>query len=141
MTVGKLTGIIFCILAAACAIFLMLLSGYTGGQMKLINKYCTAIERSDLDSYKKCYSAAEAETLTGSDLEAKRKSVSDMLRIEDNEELRIDAVFRSRKRLDSGAYLINADLIVYNDSEKKELNADFVLIRDSGKWVFSNEEQ
>lgn len=134
MTAGKLAGIIFCILAAVCAAFLMFLDGYFGGQMKTVNKFFTAVERSDMNSYKACFSKADAKDLTETDIEAAR-AIANVL--EDTEDFRADVAFKGREKLGSGRYSVTFDIVVYNDSEKETIKGvSRVLVRDGGKWVF-----
>lgn len=131
---GKLAGIIFCILAAVCTVVLMFVSGYFGGQMKTIDKFFTAAQRSDFNSYKACFSKSTAAKLTESDMEAARLIA---LVLDEPEEFRTDVSFAGRQKLGRGRYSVTFDITVYNDSESEKIeNVTRVLVRDSGKWVF-----
>lgn len=134
---AKLAGIIFCILAAVCTVILLFISGYLGGQMKTIDKLYTAVQRDDMDSYKACFSKADAESISEADLEAE-KAISAVLA--DPEDFKTDVSFLGREKLESGKYAVTFDIMVYNDSESEKIgNVTKVLIRDGGKWVFESE--
>ncbi len=136
MTAGKLAGIIFCILAAVCAVFLMLLNSYFGGQMKTVDKYYTAVERNDADSFKACFPEAKREDLTDADMEAARSAANVL---EDKEEFHTDVTFRGREKLGKEKYSVTFDVAVYNDSEKESIkDVSFVLVREKGKWVIDD---
>ena len=137
LTAGKLAGIIFCGLALVCTVILIFLNGYYSGQMKTINKFFTAVERNDFNSYKTCFSKADAETLTEADIEAARL-IAEVL--EDTEDFRADASFKGRKKLENGRYSVTFDIVVYNDSEKETLkDVSRILVRDGGKWVIETQ--
>ncbi len=137
LTAGKLAGIIFCGLALVCTVILISLNGYYSGQMKTINKFFTAVERNDFNSYKTCFSKADAETLTEADIEAARL-IAEVL--EDTEDFRADASFKGRKKLENGRYSVTFDIVVYNDSEKETLkDVSRILVRDGGKWVIETQ--
>ena len=139
MTAGKLAGMIFCGLALVCTVILIFISGYCSGQMKTVNKFFTAVERSDMNSYKACFSKADAEKLTEADIEAAR-AIANVL--EDTEDFRADVTFKGREKLGSGRYSVTFDIVVYNDSEKETLKGvSRVLVRDGGKWVLEINEQ
>lgn len=134
LSYGKLAGIIFCTAAAVCTVVLMFVSGYFGGQMKTIDKFFTAAQRSDFNSYKACFSKSVAAKLTEADLEAAR-SIAAVLK--DPEEFRTEVSFAGRKKLGGGRYSVTFDITVYNDSESEKIpNVTRVLVRDGGKWVF-----
>ena len=135
LTAGKLIGIIFCIAAAAvmCVLF-----GYNvclGGQMKLVDKYLTAIERDDFASYTACFeNGAQFDELAL----AAEKGIADVL--SDTEEFKLTADFVGREKLADGRYSVIFDLTVYNDTEHVTFeNASKVLVRDGGKWVIETE--
>ncbi len=139
MTAGKAAGIVFCILALVCTVFLILLNSYFGGQMKTINKFFTAVERNDFNSYKTCFSGSDAEDLTEADIEEDRR-IGEV--IEDTEDLRMDVSFKGREKLENGKYSVTFDIVVYNDSEKETLkNVSRVLARENGKWVIVDEDK
>ncbi len=133
LTPGKLAGIIFCIISAVCAVILMFAGGYFGGQMKVIDKYLTALERDDFKGYAACFPEDISHKLGEVDFEA-AKSVADVLA--DSKDFRITASFRSRKKLESGRYSVTFDLTVYNDSGHETIeNVTHVLTRQGGGWV------
>ena len=132
-TAGKLAGMIFCGLALICTVVLIFMSGYYSGQMRTINKFLTAVERNDFNSYKTCFSKADAEDLTEADIEAARH-IADVL--EDTEDFRADASFKGREDLGDGRYSVTFDVVVYNDSEKETLkDVSRVLVREGSKWI------
>lgn len=133
LTAGKLAGIIFCIIAAVCTVMLIFAGSYFGGQMKTIDKYLTALERDDFDGYAACYPKDISRELSEVDFEYAR-SIAEVL--EDTEDFRASADFKSRERLGSGRYAVTFDLTVYNDSEHETLeNATCVLARQGSGWV------
>lgn len=133
LTFGKLAGIIFCIIAAAAAVVLMFASGYYGGQMKLIDKCFTAIERDDYDSFKSCFSAEDKESITEEYFSASKGILSCF---EDNEDNKAAVCFVSRERTDRNAYTVTFDLTVYNDGEHTIFeNTSICLLREKGKWT------
>ncbi len=137
LTVGKLFGIIFCIIGTAAACVLLGYSFYLSGQMKLVDKHLKAIARQDLTSYVQCYPSDVADKISEEDIAAERK-VADVLA--DPEEFKAAAEFRGREKLDSGRYTVYFDLTVYNDDEHHTYeNVDLVVVRDSGKWVLEAE--
>ncbi len=137
LTAGKLIGIIFCISAAIAMCVLFGVNIYLGGQMKLIDKYLTALERDDFASYTACFSDNVAQKLDETDFTA-AKSIAENL--EDTEEFKAAASFNGREKLSSGRYSISFDLTVYNDEEHVKIeNVSKVLIRSGGKWVIEAE--
>ncbi len=133
LTFGKLAGIIFCILAAACTVILLCVNIYFGGQMKLIDKCFTAIERDDYEGFKACYSADDRESIT----EEYFSMSKDILAVfQNNEDNRASVSFVSREKTDEGCYWVTFDLTVYNDSEHQKLeNTSVYLLREKGKWT------
>ena len=130
---GKLSGMIFCVLAAVCTVILLFVSGYLSGQMKTVDKFFTAVERDDLQSYKACFSRSVAEKLTEADLETAKLIA---LNLDDPEDFRADVSFAGREKLGSGRYAVTFYITVYNDSESKKIeNVTRILVRDGGKWV------
>ncbi len=128
ITIGKLFGIIFCILAAAATVVLLWANIYFGGQMKLIDKYYTALERDDFDGYKACLAEYLQENVTE---EWFADAKNEILILQDNEEVRAKAEFVGRER-----YYVLYDLTIYNDSESvKIVDCDLSLTRENGKWV------
>ncbi len=137
LTAGKLAGIVFCIIAAVCAVILMFAGGYFGGQMKVIDKYLTALERDDFDGYAACFPKSTAAKLDENDFET-AKSIAGVLK--DTEDFRVTADFKSREKLEMGKYAVTFDLTVYNDSEHKTIeNVSRILIHKGSGWVIEAE--
>ena len=133
LTFGKLAGTIFCIIATAAAVVLMFANAYYGGQMKLIDKCFTAIERDDYDSFKSCFSAEDRESIIEEYFSANKWILSCFT---DNENNKAAVSFVSRERLDKNAYNVTFDLTVYNDSESSEVfRLYFPFMREDGRWV------
>lgn len=133
LTVGKLFGIILCILGTAATCVLLGYNFYLSGQMKLVDKYMKAVARQDFVSFVQCYPAEFSEEISEEDMAAE-KSVGDVLA--DSEEFKTAAKFQGRKKLDDGKYEVYFDLTVYNDDENYTYeNLAWILIRDNGKWV------
>jgi len=133
LTFGKLAGTIFCIIATAAAVVLMFASGYYGGQMKLIDKCFTAIERDDYDSFKSCFSEEDRESITEKYFSASKGILSCFT---DNEDNKATVSFVSREKIDKNAYTVTFDLTVYNDSEHRTFeNTSIYLSREKGKWI------
>ncbi len=138
LTAGKLFGIIFCIIGTAAACVLLGYNFYLGGQMKLVDKYLKAVARQDFTSFVQCYAAEYSENISEEDMAAE-KSMGNKLA--DPEEFKATAKFWSRKKLDSGKYVVYFDVTVYNDDEHYTYkNVDLVVVRDNGKWVLEAEE-
>ncbi len=136
-TTGKLAGVVFCIAAAVCTVLLMFAGSYFGGQMKVIDKYLTALERDDFKGYTECFPDSTAKKLTEKDLEA-AQSVADML--DDKEDFRVTADFKERQRLEAGKYAVTFDVTVYNESEHKEIkDVTCTLIHKGSGWVIDAE--
>lgn len=131
LTVGKLLGIIFCVLAAAGTILLLFVNAYFGGQMKLIDKYYTALERNDFEGYKACFSYAVTEEEFAKDREK-------ILILQDNEKIHAKAEFDKRMQHDApdeDYYAVYYDLTVYNDSENVKTGEVLSLLRSNGGWL------
>lgn len=131
MTFGKLFGIIFCILAAACTVVLLFVNVYFSGQMKVIDKYYTALERDDFEGYKACFSYAVTEEEFAKDREK-------ILILQDNEKTRAKADFVQRVRHYAPGdeyYAVYYNLTVYNDTESDKTGAVVSLCRSNGRWV------
>lgn len=135
LTLGKLAGIIFCIIAAAGTVALLCVNIYFGGQMKLIDKCFTAIERDDYAGFKSCFSTDDRENIT----EEYFSMSKDILAVfQENEDNRAAVSFVSREKADKGCYWITFDLTVYNDSEHQKLeDTSIYLSRENGKWVLT----
>lgn len=130
LTFGKLAGIIFCILAAAGTVVLLWANAYFGGQMKLIDKYYTALVRDDFEGYKACFADYLQEEITE---EWFAKDKNEILILQDNEKVHAKAEFVGRER-----YYVIYDLTVYNDSESvKLIRCDLPFMRENGKWVIA----
>ncbi len=111
----------------------MFANAYYGGQMKLIDKCFTAIERDDYDSFKSCFSAEDRESITEEYFSANKWILSCFT---DNENNKAAVSFVSRERLDKNAYNVTFDLTVYNDSESSEVfRLYFPFMREDGRWV------
>ena len=133
LTIGKLAGIIFCIIAAAGTIVLLWANAYFSGQMKLIDKCFTAIERDDYESFKSCFSADDRESITEEYFSANKEIISVFA---DNEDNKTSVSFVSREKLDENMYFVTFDLTLYNDNEHQEIeNSSLALAREKGKWV------
>lgn len=132
LTVGKLLGIIFCILAAAGTVVLLFVNAYFGGQMKVIDKFFTALERNDINSFKSCFEEAVRGEITEEDLSGFRNII---LVLQDNENIHTKVEFVDRKKVEN-THIVNFKLTVYNDEEHKEFDsAPMPLKRERGKWV------
>lgn len=136
LTFGKLFGIIFCIIAVAGTVVLLFANAYFGGQMKLIDKYYTALERDDFEGYKACFSERLQEEITERWLETSKKEI---LILQDNENVHAKAEFDRRIRHDALGYEyydVYYKLTVYSDSESVKITKNnFFLIRENGRWV------
>lgn len=133
LTIGKIFGIIFCIIAAAAAVILMFAGGYYGGQMKLIDKCFTAIERDDYSSFKSCFSEEDRESITEEYFSSSKGILSCFT---DNEDNKAAVSFVSREKNDKNEYTVIFDLTVYNDSEHRTFeNTSIYLSREKGKWM------
>lgn len=133
LTFGKIAGIIFCILAAAGTVLLLCLNIYFGGQMKLVDKCFTAMERDDYESFRACFSADDRESVT-EEYFAECRNI--LAVFQDNEDNKADVRFVSREKADERVYLVTVDLTVYNDNEHMKIeNSSLGLVRDNGKWT------
>ncbi|MCM1023690.1 MAG: hypothetical protein NC395_06485 [Prevotella sp.] len=133
LTVGKLFGIIFCILAAAGTAVLLWANIYFGGQMKLIDKLYTALERDDINGFKACF----AEDISEEHFSEFKNAISIL---QDNEELHAKVKFIYRVSLSSNlisnSYYVVYSVTIYNDEEHKEIKEQlFPMKREGGKWV------
>lgn len=131
ITFGKILGMTFCVLAAAGVVVLLFVNAYFGGQMKLIDKYYTALERDDFEGYKACFSYAVTEEEFAKDRE-------EILILQDNEKIHAKAEFDQRVRHYAPGdeyYAVYYDLTVYNDSESEKTDALVSLFRSNGRWV------
>ena len=134
LTVGKLLGIVFCILAAACTVVLLCVNAYFGGQMKLADKLYTALERDDFDSYQDCFWDAIKSDITYEDSFLYVKDSISIL--QDNEKLHTKLEFVDRQKYTNDSYDVTFNLTIYNDEEHIELeNQIMTMRRDKGKWV------
>lgn len=131
LTFGKITGIIFCILAAAGTVLLLCLNIYFSGQMKLIDKYYTALERDDFDSYQSCFDHKVSEDQFADD----KASISIL---QDNEKLHAKVDFVRREKYNQYIHIVYYDLTVYNDDESEEKSDWWLSMRrENGKWVIA----
>lgn len=134
ITYGKILGIIFCVLAAACTVVLLFVNAYFGGQMKLVDKFYTALERDDFESYKECFWNEISDYITYEDSFLYVKDSISVLR--DNESFHIKAEFVDRQLYTDDSYDVTFNLTIYNDEEHIELeNQSMSMRRDKGKWV------
>lgn len=131
LIVGKLLGIIFCILAAAGTVLLLCLNIYFSGQMKLIDKYYTALERDDYDSYQSCFDHKVSEDQFEDD-----KALISIL--QDNEKLYAKVDFVRREKYNQYIHIVYYDLTVYNDDESEEKSDWWTSMRrENGKWIIA----
>ena len=130
LTFGKLAGIIFCILAAAYTVVLLWANAYFSGQMKVIDKYYTALVRDDYDSYRACY----PQPLLMNEVSFAEEK-EEILILQDNENIHVKTEFISREKFGKDMYFVCYNLTIYNDSEsvKIEKVSDLSLYR--GKWA------
>lgn len=134
ITYGKILGIIFCVLAAACTVVLLFVNAHFGGQMKLVDKFYTALERDDFESYKECFWNEISDYITYEDSFLYVKDSISVLR--DNESFHIKAEFVDRQLYTDDSYDVTFNLTIYNDEEHIELeNQSMSMRRDKGKWV------
>ena len=149
LTVGKLLGIIFCILAAVCTVVLLCINAYLGGQMKVIDKYFTSLERDDFEGFKACvgetkavpgYAVGSNALLVAAQIteEDFAKAKSEIAVLPDNEKNRVKASFVGRRNIVSTykEYWVTVDLTVYNDSSHEIINDVYLHVtREKGKWL------
>lgn len=132
LTVGKLFGIIFCILAAAGTAVLLWANIYFGGQMKLVDKYYTALERDDFEGYKACF--AEYINIDEKNFEEDKAEIAIL---QDNEKIHAKADFDKREKYNSNIHIVYYNLTVYNDDESTKRSGSLPMERENGKWVLS----
>lgn len=155
LTVGKILGIIFCVLAAAGTVLLLLVNGYFSGQMKLIDKYYTALERNDFEGFKNCFGeemqeftedmflACQFELYVQLGYENDNEMLVRFLsrNLQDDEDVLAKKVIHTKVKFVSreksyDCYMVHYDLTIYNDEEHKEFDGQFMpLKRERGKWV------
>ena len=128
LTVSKLLGIIFFIVAAGI-VLLLFVNSYFDGQMKLIDKYYTALVQDDYDSYRACY----PQPLLMNEVSFAEEK-EEILILQDNENIHVKTEFISREKYGS-MYFVYYNLMIYNDSESVEIEkvSDLSLYR--GKWA------
>lgn len=135
ITYGKIFGMTFCILAAAGTVVLLFVNAYFSGQMKLIDKFYTAIERDDFEGYKECFHE-DMSYITYEDFLFVKDSISVL---QDNEKLHVKVEFVDRQKYRYNAYHVTFNLTIYNDEEYKVLeNIRTFMMRDGGKWVIAD---
>lgn len=152
LTFGKLLGIIFCIIAAACTVVLLFANAYFGGQMKLIDKFYTALERDDFEGVKTCFGeeiteqmflALRFELYVNLGYENDNETLAHFLspNLQDDEDalaekdIHTKVKFVSREKF-YDCYMVYYDLTIYNDEEQKEFDSRHMpLKREGGKWV------
>ena len=138
LTFGKLAGIIFCILAAAGTIVLLWANAYFSGQMKVIDKFFTAIERDDINSFKSCFAEDIRNDLTEEHFSILKNTISQntISTLQDNEKVHAKVEFVDRLKIENNSYSVTFDLTIYNDEECKEFDSLLMpLKREGGKWV------
>ena len=138
LTFGKLAGIIFCILAAAGTVVLLCVNAYFSGQMKLIDKFFTAIERDDINGFKACFAEDIRNDLTEEHFSILKNTISQntILTLQDNENNHAKVEFVDRRKIENNSYSVTFDLTIYNDEEQKEFDDESMpLKRERGKWV------
>lgn len=140
---GKLAGIIFCILAAAGTVVLLWANAYFGGQMKVIDKYFTAIERDDYESYKSC--VVEYRVISPIPGLITKEAVSekyfnyDKMQIAallpNSEKIHTKVSFVERIKI-TDEYAVMVDLTVYDDNAHETVNnVPIDITRENGKWL------
>ena len=157
LTVGKLLGIIFCVLAAAGIIALLCVNAYFSGQMKVIDKYYTSLSRNDFEEFKTCLGEEMREIIDEEVFFVERSGLyvnlygykdanemvvhSLLLSLQDDEDVPVEkdihteVKFVSREKF-YDCYKVYFDLTIYNDEEQKEFDSyNMPLKREGGKWV------
>lgn len=132
---GKLAGIIFCILAAACTVALLCVNVYFGGQMKVIDKFYTALTRDDFEGYKACFSEFLQERITEEDFAGSKDFFIPILQDNENNHAKVKFIRRERRKSNEQAYEVKYSVTVYNDSEYETETYIIWLERTSGKWL------
>lgn len=136
LSFGKILGIIFCITAAAGTVLLLLANAYFSGQMKLIDKYYTALERDDYDSFLSCFGHEQVHL----NIIGINKSFDDekaaISILKDSENVHAKTEFISRDKIGKNRYMVYYDLTIYNNDESAE-NSKLCLslAREHGEWV------
>ena len=135
LTIGKLLGIIFCILAAAGTVALLCLNIYFGGQMKLIDKYYTAIERDDFESYQACFGHDGLHLNLEEQFAADKAAVSIL---HDNDKIHAKADFVRREKYNQYIHIVYYDLTIYNDDESEKKSDWWLSMKhENGKWIIA----
>lgn len=148
-TIGKLLGIIFCIIAAVGTVALLWANIYFGGQMKLIDKFYTAIERDDFEGFKACFSEVQQEFITEERFAEWRNNTVTVKAIPiaaegdnetysypiDTDEYKVKTDFTKRGRLEKDKYFVTYDRTVYKDTDNDTMEVTSLLARQNGKWV------
>lgn len=138
LTVGKLLGIIFCVLAAVGTVVLLFVNAYFGGQMKVIDKFFTALERDDINSFKSCFAEDIRNDITEEHFSIFKNTISKntISTLQDDEKIHTKVEFVDRLKIENNSYSVKFDLTVYNDEEHKEFDSQLMpLKREGGKWV------
>ena len=138
LTFGKLAGIIFCILAAAVTVVLLWANAYFGGQIKVIDKFFTALERDDINGFKACFSEDIRNDITEEHFSILKNNFSQNIisTLQDNEKVHAKVEFVDRLKIENNSYSVTFDLTIYNDEECKEFDDESMpLKRERGKWV------
>lgn len=132
MTAGKLLGIIFCVLAAACTVVLLFVNIYFSGQMKLVDKYYTALTRDDFEGFKACF--LYPEVCTEAYFAELREHI---LILQDNENIHAKTKFTGRINPDK-LHAVYYDLTLYNNEESRKINGLTIqMLPKNGKWFIT----
>ena len=135
LTFGKLLGIIFCVLAAAGTVVLLCLNIYFGGQMRLIDKYYTAIERDDFESYQACF-GHDVLNLNLEEQFADDKAAISIL--QDNDKIHTKADYVRREKYNQYIHIVYYDLTIYNDDESEKKSDWWLSMKhENGKWIIA----
>lgn len=147
ITFGKILGIIFCVLAAAGTVVLLFVNAYFGGQMKLIDKYYTALERDDFEGYKACVveyvlispspGVTTKEAVGEKLFEFEKRQAAALLpySLPDSVKFHVKASFAERIKI-TDEYAVMVDLTVYDDDYCTTVeNVEMRIVRENGKWL------
>lgn len=129
---GKILGIIFCIIAAAATIVLLWANVYFSGQMKLVDKYYTALTRDDFEGFKSCFLYPEVYT------EAYFAELREhILILHDNENIHAKTKFTGRIN-PTKLHAVYYDLTFYNNEESRKINGLHIqMLPKNGKWFIT----
>lgn len=133
---GKIVGIIFCILAGICTVYLMFFDIYYSGQMKVIDKCFKSVARGDYNGTVSCLSEWGAYGLTEDNFEEETEWIRQLI---DGDEVKVSVAFAERRTC-GDAYHVYFDLTVYNDDDHitQEMMAQIIL--EDMKWIIDDFE-